>query len=335
MTDKPRTDEDLNSRTAEDKEMEALFGKAELRAQPSPELLARAKAAARPDWEASVARQRAKTGQRSRLRAWAIAASIATLTLLSANLLLQGSEFSVQVVRADGLSQNSTRLQPGTVQLEKADLLTSAGLAELQLNLGDQRRVDLRLAPGTSARWLNDDRLLLLAGSVYVDTHGNATFGVDTSAGAIRDIGTRYVVSVDGTRMEVAVSDGAIELQTAEGATQAAPASGTTAAVITVNNGTLSQSEESRDAPRWAWVNDFPKEYRGKLIAETLEDVASRLGKTLIYESSGDRAQANSYVFQGHTADLPAAEALEVIAAASGLLVRADDQSITVSFNNR
>lgn len=330
-TDVPNTDPD----TAEDNEMKSLFGEASLRPQPSAELLARAKKAARPEWEAAVQRRKAETRTRRRFGTWAMAAAIALLAVMSVNQLVSGPVLDVQVVRTAGLSQNQVELQTGRITLREADELRTIGPAELQLSIGANKQVDLRLAPGTHARWHSAERLELLAGGIYVDTHGDARFGVDTSVGKIRDIGTRYVVSVNGETMEVAVSDGSIELQTPQGVTAAAPGSTSTSAVLRVANGSVSRTEESRDAPRWLWVDDFPREYQGMLIADALADLAIRVGKDLSYAGSGDRAQANSYIVQGETESLSAEEALRIIADTNDLKVTVVGETITVSFNKR
>ena len=113
MTDQPKNATNTDPATDEDKEMNGLFGDASLRPQPSAELLARAKAAARPEWEAAVARHKASTRPEKPYRTWAMVAGLALLALVSVNQLVSGPELDVQVVRADRLSQNRVELQGG------------------------------------------------------------------------------------------------------------------------------------------------------------------------------------------------------------------------------
>ena len=331
---------DNESPSQEDIEMERLFSPVAERAKTSPELLERAKANARPAWQAAVTRQQAASKPWYRATgALAMAAALGLVAVLGGLQLVSRHTFDVQIVAADRLTKNQMQLGVGASQLAPEDEFYTEGLTRLRIaGAVASATVDVRLAPGTRVRWLNSQRLFLEEGGVYVDTQGSATFGIDSPLGQVNDIGTRYVATLNPDSLEVAVSEGAIAVNAANERTVARPANAGTAAIVTVtrttSDTTVSLENEPADHPRWLWATGTDHEYQGALIADALSDVTQRLGKNLEYASSGDRAQAHSYVVQGETRGLTASDALRVISATSGLKFTETGRTVRVEFDN-
>lgn len=335
MTDKankPQADD-------EDSEMNDLFDGVSERSTPSAEALARAKAQTTEVWQEVVElelhkqRRQRKRQQRMALVATGLLA-IATVLFfrLEANANL---EFELAAGQLEQQQQaQATTNEPRKIRLAAGDHSIPGGVQLLALKdarLHLPSGAELRIAQATKVRFVEADRLELLTGQIYIDTHEQADMTIVTSAGEVADIGTQYSVSQNRTGVNIAVRSGSAVLITADRRYQA-DADQTSAGVIEVSNtGTVQQHQESKSADRWQWIERTAMGYSSHKVSRVLLEIAEDLGVQLRYANVGDQASLATVTYAGNLRNMPPKQALELIALSSDLHWTLDDQILLVS----
>jgi len=256
-----------------------LLRNAGSRQQPGEFLVAAARKQAKEEWQLLIARKK-----RRRLQYFSLAASVVlgVVFWLSSGVT---PEFDVELVQGNNvfvddqaLSERMLKLRPGT-QMR----------AEAPVRIVALKNVDLRLAKNTQVEWLAADRLFVRSGSLYVDTHGEENFHVETHQASIRDIGTRYLVTVVGEKVQVAVREGKTEV------------SGGNRQVSLVGDGVQSQMvnldqpawkvvDEPASHSRWQWITQLSPDYENLIGQDLLMQLSRDAGKRLIFASPGVKA---------------------------------------------
>ena len=314
-------------------DLQALLSDAGARPQPSSAAAQAAFAELRAEWHAKAAAHR-KQRQRRRLTVMSAAAVVvlAVFTTISWQPLQNpswGVELASGDVTIDGQPISGTRgAATHTLDLQQGDVLSTRTAARLTLPSG----TDLRLAAGSSVRWLNENSLYLSAGSAYVDTKNVSSFDIQTEFGHVRDIGTRYMVVLETGSMSVAVREGAARIESVFG-TDTALAAAQHAAVVHIDRSGVQSKREPASAARWDWIHAVAPGYADRRVPGLLEAIGKDLGKRVDYSSHGVQAAVANATVQGSLAGMPPREALLLVTRSAGLTCQENDESIIVGFN--
>ena len=222
------------------------------------------------------------------------------------------------------------------------------------LNTGTGSGMALRLGSGISLRvdelteitLLGQDVVKLKAGRVYVDTQdersGNdsaagmkARFEVLTDRGAVRHVGTQYMVSMGEERLAVSVRKGSVQVISEESEGPLAKYVKDGMELSVDEFGEVEISPTVIFGGQWQWAENLGSGYVLDLrtMAEFLEWVATETGREVRYESAAAEAVAEETVLHG-TVNLPAREALDLILMTSDLSAEIQDGVIEVRLNH-
>jgi ferric-dicitrate binding protein FerR (iron transport regulator) len=305
--------------------MEQLFDGVSVRREPSD-------AARQQAFEASLEVFRAQQKQRRRRRQSQILALAATV-LIALVIFLQPAEqpasISVLVADASSAALDGEPIQAAETpyEIHPGALLSTQNPARLIIG----RDTDLRLAAQTEVRWLKDDHIELIRGSVYVDTGASEDVTILTPQGTVRDIGTQFLVALTGTDLVVAVREGEAEVVNAHGRFSAT-AEALSGEVLTLTDGTANKHREALGSARWSWIDQVPRGYNETRIARLLEKIARDQGLQLEYVDSGTEVWVMNQSLSGQSLDrLTPSQALSIIAAAAGLEAEVSDQRLRVT----
>jgi hypothetical protein len=191
------------------REIESLLKLAGERDQPSAEGLERARAAAELAWRKGL--REAAPGERAPARRhWVFGMAAAASVLLALSALLWNRDMGTapvivaQVVAVEGAPRlGEAALRTNLPILSSGVLDTVDG--RVALTIGDA--LSLRVDRRTRLRFIAAGHVALLEGAVYVDSgglNGRTDLRIDTPAGAVRHVGTQFLVQVSGgTRVQV------------------------------------------------------------------------------------------------------------------------------------
>jgi ferric-dicitrate binding protein FerR (iron transport regulator) len=203
--------------TDPDRSIETLIRLAGERELPSPEAVARARAAAEQSWRRSLQQSR-----RTRLRLpLAVAATLALAVAgwygWNPRALPQPPVVVARVVTVDGAARmargRALELARPDSAVLSGDILQS-GQGRAAVTIGNA--LSLRLDRGTRLRFEAPEQVTLLEGSLYVDSGGlglGPPLVIRTPAGDVRHIGTQFQVRVAGGTTGIRVREGRVALR--------------------------------------------------------------------------------------------------------------------------
>ena len=183
------------------------------------------------------------------------------------------------------------------------------------------RDVSLRVNSATEWVFTSQDRIELVAGTVYVDSGRSAgTNGIEisTSFGVIRDIGTQFEVRALTTGLRVRVREGFVHLQRADDA--ASVQTGAGEQVLLGTGGAIQRLSVATDDAEWSWTEALaaPMQIEGRSAFEVLSWIARETGKRLVFEDANTELRARNAILSGSSKDLTPMQTLEVVVATSG-----------------
>jgi hypothetical protein len=269
-----------------------------------------------------VAWQRAVRRHARRRWTYALAAGIALVTL------------TVGVLRQ--LDRASPPVLAGTLTIGSGPVFSSGTAAEdwhwlagtdVPLMSGTRLRTDssgraaLRLVSGTALRIAGsselilgrDERIELLDGRIYLDTHG-AKQGVEivTRFGTLRDIGTQFEVLATDTSLRIRTREGAVTLTRAQSDTVLQ--CGVSEELRIDTSGQVERGRIAAFDPEWAWVETLAEAPSGPdlTLRRFLDWVSRETGRQLRYDSPETEARVNQVVLHGTTPNRAPVQALEI-----------------------
>lgn len=200
--------------------------------------------------------------------------------------------------------------------------------------------ISLRIDQLTEVDMIGENTLKLEAGRIYVDTHADtpatqtvtpSRFEILTDKGAIRHLGTQYMVGIDDELLSVSVRNGNVQViaEEVDGPSTVYVSNGMSLSFG--SDGAPDVSETDVFGPQWQWAENLGAGFvlDSRTIAEFLEWVARETGFAISYESENARAVAEETVLHG-TIDLPAREALDVVLKTSDLTATMAQGEITI-----
>jgi ferric-dicitrate binding protein FerR (iron transport regulator) len=138
------------------------------------------------------------------------------------------------------------------------------------------------------------DQFTLLRGRVYADTgefvYRDGGLRIDTTFGAVTDIGTQFAVSLQDNYVDVAVREGRVDVR--QDTHHFIAMSGERLALQ--GQGRVEMSELSMTDPFWNWTTDLAPTFdiEGKSLLEFLKWAARESGRILFFEDSDLRMEA-------------------------------------------
>ena len=329
--------------------LESLFRQASARKEPSEDDRLAVRSAVREEW-LNV------TGRR-RWRRRAVGFSVAAAALVASMLvLIDSGRMPVtpalqQMAGVERLNGEVLVNAQGSTSLGAALALRAPLYPGQAVTTGSGAGLGLRLESGISLRIDENSRIALVNGAtvelergrVYVDTEAESPgpagagastsrFEILTSHGAVRHLGTQYMVDLGHDALRVNVRRGVVQLAVKDDA-KAAPVyipGGQQLALEASGQPVLSPGDAFGD--EWLWAEALAPGYRmdGRTMAEFLEWVSSETGYEIVYETEQARTVAEDTVLHGEI-DLPARKALDVVVRSSDLVAELEDGIIEIS----
>jgi ferric-dicitrate binding protein FerR (iron transport regulator) len=214
-------------------------------------------------------------------------------------------------------------LHAGTA-LHAADVLTTGPASVALLRVGPV--LTLRVAPQSQLRFDGVDRVTLLRGQVYVDSHsgsGVATaLTVATPLGDVQHVGTRYLVRAGAAAIEVGVREGRVRLSGVEPGVAAEAVAGERLR-LAADADAIERSVLAGNDAAYAWLAEIPApiDIEGQTLATFLQWYAAETGRTVVLGSGEQAAPLGSVRLSGSVAGLTPEQALETVAAVADLSV--------------
>lgn len=318
-------------------EVARLLAEAGPRPKMSEDDFRQIKRAARAEW-------RAKTGTRTASSRRPVLALAATLVLALAAVLLwraqvQAPEPALSVVRVDGSVRTAEgeALRPGGRVIVGATIDTGQDGSRLALRLADGE--SLRLDAATRLRYVSEGRFELERGAVYFDSAGAADsrgVRIETSFGAVRDVGTQFEVRIDATtqgRLRVRVREGAVALD--HGGVSHSALEGEELRLEA--DGDVVVAQVAAYGNSWDWVVAAAPalDIAGVSLARYLDWVARETGWRVRFADPELEVLAASVRLQGTIEDLTVDQSLDLVLPGSGLSYRLEEGVLVVESTQR
>lgn len=194
------------------------------------------------------------------------------------------------------------------------------------------RNESLRLGENSSLRVDAGDRFTLLQGRVYADTgefvYRDGGLRIDTTFGAVTDIGTQFAVSLQEELLDVAVREGRVDVRRDTLTYVAMSGERLTlkdqgdAAVVP-----LAQSDEF-----WNWTTALAPAFdiEGRSLMEFLKWASRESGRILFFEDSELRMAAMRTDLHGSISDLSPLQAVESVLATTRFRYRVETDRIVI-----
>jgi ferric-dicitrate binding protein FerR (iron transport regulator) len=324
------------------------------RRHPAPDTAARdrAFAAVRAEWRAgleehtgvgSATDAAAPRQAPARRRNFALAASVALLAL-TAGLVWRTQQIESPLFATAGVVRGTVTVQRGAWWGGDTALLESArlGIGE-SVATAAQSTALLRVSAGLSVRLAPDSRLrldapgraTLEAGTVFIDSDpalGETPLSLSTPYAEIRHLGTQYAVTLQSAGVEVAVREGAVAVTPPTGREARA-----VAGELLRLSGAAEPQRESVPAhgARWSWLASVPApiDIDGAALGDFLRWYGRETGIEPRFAEPAMQARSARVLLRGSVAGLAPDEALDVIAASTGLeLRRGPEGEVAIAF---
>lgn len=326
----------------DDAGIEALLRQVGGREEPDADVMREVRNAVHAEWQAAV---RARVRQRQRI-GFAIAAGVACAAAVAVFTLRSVAPEVVPVAtiaRIDGHLQvvgdqayaQADAVRAGQRVSSGSTLRTDAATrAALEFGHGVSVRVDAN----STVRLAAADRLVLEQGALYVDARTipngghDDTLKIETTAGAVRHLGTQYQVRMLGADIVVSVREGRVEVTGDHGTNIGAAGERLRVSA----DGNVQRSHVSAQDDSWNWAEAATPgfEIADQPLSAFLAWVARETGRKLIYDDPRTEALAQRVRLRGSIAGLSADAALAAVLPTTNLhLQQGNDDSIRIGMN--
>ncbi len=322
----------------DDASIEALLRQVGGREEPDAGVMREVRNAVHAEWQAAV---RARARQRQTI-GFAIAAGVACAAAVAVFTLRSVAPEVVPVAtiaRIDGhlqvVGDHAYAGRAGEHVSSGSTLRTDAA-TRAALEFG--RGVSVRVDANSTVRLAAADRLVLEQGALYVDArtvHNGGhddTLKIETTAGAVRHLGTQYQVRTLDADIVVSVREGRVEVTGDHGTNI-----GDAGERLRVSaDGNVQRSHVSAQDDSWNWAEAATPgfEIADQPLAAFLAWVARETGRKLSYDDPRAEALAQRVRLRGSIAGLSADAALAAVLPTTNLHLRqANDDSIRIGMN--
>jgi len=208
------------------------------------------------------------------------------------------------------------------------------------LTTGAGIRAALRLAGGPTVRLDETTRVVMKGvtrlelsdGTIYLESddgaRGHVDLEVETKAGIVRDVGTRFEVRASQGETRVRVRQGLVSLARGSGSEQVAAGGELT---IDASGGARRGTIQAFD-PSWSWILDAAPgfEMEGRTLGAFLDWVSSETGLRVTFAPASAGSQASGIVLHGSVAGLKPEVAAAVVLPTCGLGHRIEGDAFVV-----
>ena len=228
------------------------------------------------------------------------------------------------LVRGDG------SVAPPGMKLLPGEVLTTDASARAALRLAGGPT--LRMDAGTRVVLKGPLSLELVRGTIYLesdgDTHARGRLEVETPAGIVRDVGTRFEVSTRDGETRVRVRQGSVSLDRARGT---GPIQAGAELVMDAAGGVRTGTIPASD-PSWSWILEVAPgfEMEGRSLGAFLDWVSSETGMAVVFEPASAGPRARGIVLHGSIGTLRPDLAIGVVLPTCGLGHRVDGDTLVV-----
>lgn len=306
------------------------------RETPSPEVTARAHAAALDAWQGSLRRTRA-TARRYVLSSLAAAFSIALIGAMAWSAFDPSRNEPTVVAHIVALSGPATitdssgstaNASIGMPLSKKARLQTGAGRGSL--TIGDA--LSLRLDNSTELLFEDDSNIHLLAGTIYIDSGGlNAATNlrVLTPAGEVQHEGTQYQIRVSGELTQIKVREGRVRLVTARNGDAVSIVAGEQ---VRVEDDEISKASVPSFGPDWDWASTMATalDIDNRPLVEFLAWITREHGWQLRYASAAEERAVQSIRLHGSAKGANPLDTLRRVSLITGLSMQMENGILLV-----
>lgn len=292
----------------------------------------RVRAAVHAEWRAAIAQRRQRRVGWSLAAAAALVAAVVLVTMGLQGPTTPGPVLA-SVLRVEGVHRLHGKEAAAGRPLASAAADLRAGE---QLHTGPSGGVTLRWHSGEMLRLSGDSRIVLeapdevslLAGRLFIDTHGARGVRVNTPAGRVRHLGTAYMLQQSGPRLTVSVREGRVALESEGHRTVASQGQ----QLRTSGTGEPQLRTIATWGAAWAWADALapPFELDGRTVHEFIGEVARETGNRVEFEDASAEALARSSVLQGRV-ELEPLAALDLVLRTTDLVAVAADGRIVIS----
>jgi ferric-dicitrate binding protein FerR (iron transport regulator) len=311
-----------------DREVADLLRLAGPRAEAPAAATRRVMVSVHDSWRRAVAaRRRRRVFWLTGCLAGAAAAIFVFVLQTSRDVLVPAGELvlsSGALKRSDG-----SVVLPGS-GLPEGELLTTDPGARASLRLAGGAR--LRLDAGTRVALKGPFRLGLSRGTIYLESDAASRAGgpleVETQAGILRDVGTRFEVRAQEGETRVRVRDGSVTLEGPGGPRQVSAGSELLVdAAGRARTGTVPAND-----PSWGWILDVAPRFdmEGQTLGDFLDWVSSETGLKVSFDPADSVNRARGIVLHGSLGNLRPDLAVDVVLPTCGLDHRVDGDTLVV-----
>jgi len=300
-----------------DGDLAALLRAVGPRPLPPADVADQVRAVVAAEWHATVAARQ----PRRRPTVWLAAASVAALALaigMALPRLGPQQDGYATVARVTG----DVELRHGRDQAwQPLDASMRIGAGD-ELQTSSQGRVALRRPDGLEVRLdvatqlaFNDaESARLEHGSAYVDagsTGKSAAFTLETAFGAVRHLGTQYLVQLGSGDLSVLVREGSVSVERGHAPVVAQAGE----KLLVARDGTVSRSRVDAHGDAWRWAESVTPGYAidGRSLDEFLTWAARETGRTLVYTSADAAREAERTELKGSVQGLSAEAAVAAV----------------------
>ena len=194
------------------------------------------------------------------------------------------------------------------------------------------RNESLRLGESSTLRVESGDQFTLLRGRVYADTgefvYRDGGLRIDTTFGAVTDIGTQFAVSLQDSYLDVAVREGRVDVR--QDTHKFIAMSGERLALQ--DQGRVEMTELSMTDPFWNWTTDLAPTFdiEGKSLLEFLKWAARESGRILFFEDSDLRMEAMRIDLHGSIENFGPLEAISSVLATTAFSYHVEPDRIVI-----
>jgi ferric-dicitrate binding protein FerR (iron transport regulator) len=299
----------------DDEGIEKLLRHVGARDEPSVDVMNEVQQAVHAQWREMLAER----SRRRRTVAYGVAASIAIVFMVAAAAIQwigPNRDPVATIARIDG-SLHLTAASTDTAEAARVGQRVAVGErlrteAGTRVALAFNDGVSVRIDGGSTLELVAPDRLLLSAGTVYVDAEPGRqrddSLEVQTRAGIVRHVGTQYQVRQDVRAVEISIREGRVEIAGLQGA------SGASAGEVLriLSGGSIERTSITPHDASWQWaIATAPAfDIDNRLLSDFLDWVARETGKRIVYASPRALQVAQSVTLRGSIAGLDPESAL-------------------------
>lgn len=303
------------------------------RAAPSPARREQARVAIREAWH-DAARSRARRRFVRIALPAAAAAAIVLLTLRQAPMT-PPADSGAAVARIVASTAAVRVVTGGAVRIAAAGDSVAAGSTVMTpagtvVSFGLEDGGELRQNGDASIRWTGSRQVTLERGEIYVDSGqtGGGAIAIDTPAGVVSDIGTRFAVRVEGRSLRVRVREGIVRLDSAGRARDVRSGR----VLVADGRGGVRVDAAPTFGDEWAWILQGTRfRLEGATLARFLQWIEVEGGRTVELSDAALASAADRTVLHGSIAGLSVEEALDAVLPTIGLTYRIDGARVIVT----